>query len=313
MRVVGVDEFGGPEALKVFEVAEPHAGPGEVRVRVYAATVNPTDTYTRNGARAEQLAEFSPPYVAGMDVAGVLDEIGPGAATSLAVGDRVMAIVVPRGGHGGYSEYVVLPAESVALAPRGSSHAEASTLPMNGLTAQLGLDLLALSAGQTLAVTGAAGCYGGYTVELAKADGLWVVADASAADAALVASLGADEVVARGDDLGDRVRALVPDGVDAVADGAVMNTLALRCVRDGGGLAAVRGFVGETERGITIHQVVVPTYAKQHAKLDRLGRLAEQGAVKLRVANVFPPEQAGEAHRILQAGGTRGRQVIEFP
>ncbi len=313
MRVVGVDEFGGPEALKVFEVAEPHAGPGEVRVRVHAATVNPTDTFTRNGARAAQLAEFSPPYVAGMDVAGVLDEIGPGAATSLSVGDRVMAIVVPRGGHGGYSEYVVLPAESVALAPKGSSHAEASTLPMNGLTAQLGLDLLALAPGSTLAVTGAAGCYGGYTVELAKADGLWVVADSSAADEALVRSLGADEVVARGDDVAANVRALVPGGVDAVADGSVQNTLVLGCVRDGGGLAAVRAFVGETERGITIHQVMVTTYNKEQAKLDRLGRLAEQGAMKLRVANVFPAEQAGEAHRVLQAGGTRGRQVIEFP
>lgn len=313
MRVVGVDEFGGPEALKVFEVPEPHAGPGEVRVRVHAATVNPTDTFTRNGARAAQLAEFKPPYVAGMDVAGVVDEIGPGAVTSLAIGDRVMAIVVPRGGHGGYSEYVVLPAESVALAPRGSSHAEASTLPMNGLTAQLGLDLLALAPGSTLAVTGAAGSYGGYTVELAKVAGLRVIGDASPADEALVRSLGADDIVARGDDISARVRALVAGGVDAVADGSVQNTLVLGAVRDGGGVAAVRAFVGDTERGITIHQVLVTTYNKQQAKLDRLGRLAEQGKIKLRVANVFPPEQAGEAHRILQAGGTRGRQVIEFP
>src|SRR3954468_11693121 len=99
MRAVGVTEFGGPEALRVVELPEPHAGPGEVRVRVHAATVNPTDTYTRNGDRAEWLHRDPPPYIPGMDAAGVLDEIGEGATTELAVGDRVMAIVVPHGSH----------------------------------------------------------------------------------------------------------------------------------------------------------------------------------------------------------------------
>ena len=175
MRVIGVVEFGGPEAFQVVEVPEPHAGAGQVRIRVHAATINPTDTFTRNGARAEMLRKDPPPYVPGMDVAGVLDEIGPGAGTALAIGDHVMAIVIPRGSHGGYSEYVVLPAESVAKSPTGATHAEASTLPMNGLTARLSLDLLDLKPGQTLAVTGAAGAYGGYAVQLAKADGLRVM------------------------------------------------------------------------------------------------------------------------------------------
>ena len=103
MKVVGVDEFGGPEALRVFELPERHAGPGEVRIRVHAAAVNPTDTYIRNGARAEQQKATPPPYVPGMDAAGVLDEIGDGVATDLAVGDRVMAIVLPKGSHGGYA------------------------------------------------------------------------------------------------------------------------------------------------------------------------------------------------------------------
>ena len=93
-----------------------------------------------------------------------------------------MAIVVPKGTHGAYRESLVLPAESVTRAPQGTSHAEASTLPMNGLTARLSLDLLGLQPGQTIAVTGAAGCYGGYMVQLAKADGLTVIADATDAD-----------------------------------------------------------------------------------------------------------------------------------
>ncbi len=311
MKVVGVIEFGGPEALRVFDVAEPHAGHGEVRIRVRAASVNPTDSFVRNGDRAESQKAFDPPYVPGMDVAGVLDEIGDGAETDLVLGANVMAIVVPRGSSGGYAEYVVVPAESVATIPAGSSFVEASTLPMNALTARLTLDLLDLQPGQTLAVTGAAGAFGGYITQLAHADGLRVIADASPSDAGLVRSFGA-EVVARGDGFAERVRALVPDGVDGLADGALLNAAALTAVRDGGSLAAVRSFPGESERGITIHLVRVPTYARQQAKLDRLRQQVEDGVLTLRVARTFAPGEAGEAHRILEAGGTRGRLVIEF-
>ena len=310
--VVGVDEFGGPEALKVFEVPERHAGAGEVRIRVHAAAVNPTDTYTRNGGRAEMLKAFPPPYVAGMDVAGVLDEIGEGVDSRLSLGDRVMAIVVPAGGHGGYSSSIVLPAASVTAAPAGSSHAEAASLPMNGLTARLALDLLGLTADATLAVTGAAGSFGGYVVQLAKADGLRVLADASQADEALVSSLGADVVVRRGDDVADRFLEHAPGGVDALADGAVQNALVFRAIRDGGGLATVRGFAGDAERDIVIHPVWVREYAQSWEKLDRLRQQAETGAVTLRVARTFPAEQAGEAHRLLEAGGIRGRLIIEL-
>ena len=312
MRVVGVIEFGGPEAFTVVEIPTPEAGPGKVRIRVHAAAVNPTDTYTRNGARAEQLKQFDPPYVPGMDVAGVLDQIGDGAATDLEIGDDVMAIVVPKGSRGGYSEYVVVPAESMVAAPNGASYAEAATLPMNTLTARLALDLLALRPGQTLLVTGAAGAFGGHTIELAKADGLRVIADASEADDALVRSLGADVVLRRGDDLASRVRKLIPEGVDAVADGALLHGLVLPAVHDGGGLAAVRGFIGESERDITIHHVVVPQYAREQAKLDQIRELVNAGRIQMRVARVLPAAEAGEAHRILAAGGTRGRLILEF-
>jgi NADPH2:quinone reductase len=87
VKVIGVAEYGRPEVLRVFELPEPHAGPGEVRVRVRAASVNPTDTLVRDGSRAESQKEFDPPYVPGMDAAGVIDEIGEGTDTNLAVGD----------------------------------------------------------------------------------------------------------------------------------------------------------------------------------------------------------------------------------
>ena len=298
--------------MQVVELPDPQAGPGELRIRVHAATVNPTDTYTRNGARAEMLRKDPPPYIPGMDAAGVLDQIGDEVDTELAVGDDVMAIVVPSGSHGAYSEYIVVPAGSVARAPSGTSHAEASTLPMNGLTARMALDMLALRPGQTLAVTGAAGAFGGYVVQLAKADGLHVIADASPADEELVRDLGADIVVRRGEDVADRILDVAPDGVDGLADGSVQNELLIPAIRTGGGFATVRGYRGEPGRDITFHQVWVREYAREQAKLDTLRQQVEDGVVSLRVARTFPAEQAHEAHRMLEAGGVRGRLVIEL-
>lgn len=312
MRGVGVFEFGGPEVLKVVDLPEVHAGPGEVRIRVHAAAVNPTDTGIRDGVRAEALSKIPPPYIPGMDAAGVVDEIGEGTETDLKAGDAVMAMVIPQGTHGAYRESLVLPADCVARASAGASHAEASTLPMNGLTARLSLDQLALKPGQTLAVTGAAGCYGGYMVQLGKAEGLRVIADASEADEQLVKDLGADVVVRRGDDIAARIRAVVPEGVDGLADGSVQNELVVGAVRDGGAVATVRGWRGNGERGIAFHRTWVFNYDHRADLLDQLRQQAEEGIVTLRVAATYPAEEAAAAHRRLEAGGTRGRCVIVF-
>src|ERR1700712_3485898 len=121
MRAIGVTEYGGPDALEVVELPEPHAGRGEIRLRVHAAAVNPTDTLARDGSRAERQRKDPPPYVPGMDAAGEGDEIGAGTDTELHVGDAAMAIVVPDGSHGAYAEYVVVPAGSVVRAPEGAS------------------------------------------------------------------------------------------------------------------------------------------------------------------------------------------------
>ncbi len=311
VKVIGVDEFGGPEMLKAFDIPARPVSAGEVRVDVSAAAVSPTDTIHRSGGRAELLQKDPPPYVPGMDVAGVISEIGEGV-DHVAVGDSVMGIVAPTASHGGYSASIVLPARSVSLAPKGATAAEASTLPMNGLTAQYALDLLDLPKGATLAVTGAAGAFGGYMVQLGVHRGLHVIADSSEADEALVRSLGAHDIVRRGDDVAERIRALVPDGVDGLADGSIQNELVLPAVRDNGGFATVRGFQGPSERGITLHQVWVREYATELEKLDELRALTESGKVTLRVAATFPADNAAEAHRVLEAGGTRGRCVITF-
>lgn len=310
MKAVGVTKFGGPEALEVLQLPEPQAGPGEVRIRVHAAAVNPTDTGVRAGLRRG--GEFPPPYVPGMDAAGVIDQLGPGVDDRLSIGQRVVALVLPRGSHGAYAEQIVVPAASVVPAPAGADFPAAATLLMNAMTARLAVDTLALSPGDTLAVTGAAGAFGGYVIQLAKADGLHVIADAKPEDVDLVRELGADDVVERGDGVTERIRELRPAGVPGLADGAVLNERVLPAVADGGTLATVRGWSGPAERGIKVHPVLVSKAATDTAALERLVRQAETGVLTLRVAQVYPAEQAAEAHRRFEAGGVRGRLVLDF-
>ena len=312
MRAVGLMTHGGPEVLEVVDVPETHAGPGQVRLRVQAAAVNPTDTMARNGSRADQQKADPPPYVPGMDAAGIVDQIGDGVTTGVKVGDLVMAMVVPNASHGAYREQIVLDQRAVVPVPAGRTAVEACTLPMNGLTARQSLDRLGLSPGQVLAVTGSAGAYGGYVIQLAKADGLTVIADAADGDRDLVAALGADIIVQRGDDVADRIREHFPDGVDGLADGAVLNEKVVAAVRDGGGFTSVRGFVGEPQRGIEFSPTGVREYDGEYEKLDRLRQQVQDGVLTLRVADTYPAEQAGETHRRLEAGGTRGRLVITF-
>jgi NADPH:quinone reductase len=314
MQAVGIMEFGGPEMLHLVELPDPQAGPGELCVRVHAAAVNPTDIVLRSGGRAERLKNVLPPHVPGMDAAGVLEQIGEGVDTDLRVGERVMAVVVPIGQHGAYAERVVVPADSVVRSPATASDAEAATIPMNGLTVRLALDELALQPGQSLAVTGAAGAVGGYAVQLGKAGGLHVIADAGSGDEELVRALGADEIVARGDEFARHVRRVVPDGADGLIDGAVMNAAVVPALRDGGRVATLRGYQGGDveSRGIRFLPVFVRNYAREHDKLDGLRDFAEQGALTLRVARILPAMEAPEAHQLLEVGGVRGRLVLTF-
>ena len=130
VRAVGLTEFGEPDVLHVLDLPQPEAGPGELRIRVHAAAVNPTDTLRRNGARAAELKDVPMPHVPGMDAAGVLEEIGEGVVTDLKIGDHVMAIVVPNGAHGAYAEQIVVPAESAARVPAGAAGATAVGKPV---------------------------------------------------------------------------------------------------------------------------------------------------------------------------------------
>ncbi len=312
MRAIGFMKYGGPEVLEIYDLPEVHAGRGQVRIRNYAATVNPADIMIRTGMLAGLQKDIAPPYILGMEASGVVDEVGEGVTTGVKEGDAVIALVNTRGDHGAYGEQIVISAQSVALAPSGKPFTEACTLPMNGMTARRSLDLLNLSAGQSIAVTGAAGAYGGYVIQLAKAEGLVVIANASEKDEQLIKSLGADIVVLRGDDVATRIREHFPEGVDGLADGAVLNERVIPAVRNGGAFTSLRGFEVEPQRGIDFSKTFVFEYEGKFDKLDRLRQHVENGTLTLRVAATYPMDQVSEAHKRLEAGGTRGRIVLTF-
>ena len=202
--------------------------------------------------------------------------------------------------------------DQLAKVPGGWSLTEAATLPMNGITVRTALDMLALPAGATLAVTGSAGIVGQYAIQLGRHAGLTVIGDAKPADTALIESFGAHHVVERGPGMAAAVRALYPGGVDAVIDAALLGPSVLPAVRDGGQLLAVRPFQGETERDITIQLVQVGQHLHEGRRLVELAGLVGQGVLTLRVAAALPAAQAAEAHRRLEAGGVRGRLVLTF-
>jgi NADPH2:quinone reductase len=311
VRAVAFNRFGGPEVLGVADLPVPQPGQGEVRVKVAAATINPTDLGMRAGRQAASLASIDPPYVPGMELAGVVDAVGEDS--NWQVGDRVLGITLPmRTGRGAQAEHVVVPSDSVVRIPSGVTFEDAATLPMNGLTARRALDLLGLRPGQTLAVTGAAGAVGGYTVQLGALSGLRVIGVASAADEPLVRGFGAQDFVPRSDDVAAAIRSIVPNGVDGLVDAAVIGQPVLRAVRDDGKIAVVRAFDGESERGISVDHVRVSDYARNQAALQGLADLVSQGKLTLRVAETFEAERCGEAHARLHAGGIRGRLVILF-
>src|SRR4051794_38376546 len=310
MRAVAITAPGGPEVLDVIDRDVRPAGAGEVRIAVRAAAVNPTDIGLRERGAGQGL---EPPWIPGMDAAGVVESVGDGV-DRLSPGDEVMAAVSPRRPEGGaQAELIVVPAASAVPVPDGATLAQAATLPMNGLTALLGLDLLAVSEGATLAVTGGAGLLASYVIPLAEERGLRVLADAKPADEELVRGFGADDVLPRGDGFVDAVREAVPDGVDAFYDTALLGRQAFGAIRDGGAMAVVRGWDGSPgDRGIEVRPVFVRTVLDRTDWLEHLRERASSGALRLRVAEEVPPEQAARVHELMAAGGLRGRAVIVF-
>ncbi|MCL8015816.1 NADP-dependent oxidoreductase [Streptomyces sp. AS02] len=294
MRAVVVNSFGGPEVVEVVETEVPEPGAREVRIKVSAAGLNPVDA----GVRAGVFGGAGKRIGLGWDVAGTVDAVG--VASSWSVGDTVVALdygmVKPVGTH---AEYVVVPTDAVAKAPVTVDAVHAATLPLNALTAVQALDLLELTPGRSLLVTGAAGAVGGYAVQLAAHRGISVTGLAREGDEEFVRSLGAGEFVSGDVEAGS---------FDAVLDAAVLGSAALEWVRDGG---VYLGLIPQAEpasvRGVRTGAVEV---SADGARLAELVRLLDDGVLTTRVAETFALDDAAKAHARLAEGGVRGRLVL---
>jgi NADPH:quinone reductase len=277
---------------------------------VRASTVAKIDISTRNGAisHAGLLAPHGDIGL-GWDVAGTVDAVGADvrrfAAGDDVIGLRDLLFAFP----GAHADYVVLHEGAVAHAPSGTPYAQAATIPLCGLTADRALALAGLHPGQTLLVTGAAGGVGGFVLELARLRNLRTIAVASPDDEALVGELGATDFIARTEDLGDAVRNVVPGGVDAVIDTAVVGIVAHEALRGGGTFVGlVAPFAPPPIRGTKI--ILQEVYA-DGGRLAELSALVEAGRLTLRVAETIPLAEAAKAHELVEGGGQRGRIVLQ--
>lgn len=298
MKAMQFDRFGGTEVLYEADVEVPEPGPGQVRVRVKAAGLNAIDGKIRSGAM-EALRPTPLPAVPGGELAGVVDALGEGVQ-DVQVGDEVLG----WSDTGSYAEYAL--ATVVAPKPAGLDWYHAAALPVASETAERVLNLLGVTEGETVLLHGAAGAVGTLAVQLAAARGARVIATAGPANQDYLASLGATATV-YGEGLVERVRALAPEGVDAVFDlagkGALEDSIALR---------------GGTERIVTIADFrarrlgITFASGSQEKSADRLAALAQDAATGKVVTTVtaYPLDQAAAAQQVSDAGHVRGKLVL---
>jgi NADPH:quinone reductase-like Zn-dependent oxidoreductase len=295
-RAVAAVEFGGPDRLEVVNRRVRTPELGEVRLQVAAAAVNPADLVLVSGRAASAFETLTPPFVVGMDAAGIVEAVGPGV-DRLGVGEAVMAPVAPiRPDGGAQSELVVVPEASVVPIPDGATFGHAATLPMNGLTAIDAIAVMGLPEGATLLITGGAGWLSRLTIPLAAEKELFIVADAALPEQASLLDAGADMVLDRGDDLAKRVREAIPDGVDGVLDTALLGDAVLPALRDEGTYAVLRaGCAVRAERGIQTRAVSGLRQFENTSALLELRKLASVGSLPMLVHAEYPIERAADA------------------
>jgi len=297
-RTAVVRTPGGPDSIEIIDVPVVEPGPGEVRVEIAAAPVNPVDLAVAAGVFHAMGVVNQPDRTGlGWDFAGVVAAAGPGV--DLPVGTRVAGMVAGFDrDYGTYAEQLVVSAADVAVVPDGLDLVAASTVPLNGLAAAQIVDLLgdAPAEGNRLLVTGAAGAVGGYVAALAPDRGWRVTGLARATDEKFVRGLGADFTTD------------AEPGWDAVADCAVLGDRGVALVRAGGTYVGVQPSAEPAaERGITVVAVVA------HPDGPRLGDLlarAASGELPTRVHTVVPLDQVADAQRAMAKGGVRGRYVL---
>jgi len=296
MKAVQYAEYGDPEVLRVVDVEEPHAGPGQIRIAVRAASVNAIDWKKRSGMLAEMMP-VELPHTPGYDAAGVVDEVGDGIE-GVEVGDEVFGFTAGSGG--GYAEYALL--DRFAAKPPELSFEEAAGYPVAVETSARVLDLL--GDGETVVVNGAAGGVGTAAVQLARARGLRVIGIAGEGNQAFLRSLGA-EPTTYGDGLVERVRAL--GGADLAFDAVGF-----------GALPALIEITGSPDKVVTIADYTGPEYGVRVSggggpgdyALAEAAKLAAAGTFSLPVTGTYSFAEAPAAHRESEGGHVRGKLVL---
>ncbi|MET7327571.1 NADP-dependent oxidoreductase [Nonomuraea sp. NPDC005650] len=303
MRAAAFAEPGGPEVLKVMELPAPQAGPGEVRVRVHAAGVQPFDTAVRAGWLPAYIAETPFPRIPGNEFAGVVDQVGD-EVSGVSAGDEVLGFSVLHA----YAEYVVVPGANVAPKPAEVPWEVAGGLTSGVQTAELAIDGIGLAEGETLLVHGAAGSVGTAAVQIARRRGATVIGTAREANHDYLRELGAVPVV-YGEGLADRVRALAPNGVDAALDGAGGHALevSIELVKDRSRIVTLVEHGKAAELGVRLVQG-----QRSAERLGRYARLHAEGAFTFPVRRTYRLEDAAEAHREIETGHGRGKIVLQI-
>lgn len=297
------DAYGSDDVLELRELPDPKVGPGEVRIRVRRAGVNPVDWKVMSGG-LDGLMDAVFPVVPGWDVAGVVESVGIDTP-EFEVGDEVVSYARKDVVHGGtFAELVTMSVRGVARKPAAMSWDEAGGLPLTGLTALQTLDRLGVSASDTVLIHGGAGGVGALAVQIAKARGARVIATASPSNHGFLSDLGATPV-AYGDGAAERIRAAAPDGVDVVADfvGGVLD-VTTAVLAAGGRHASI---ADSTVLGAGGSWFWVRPSAEG---LTELGRLVEAGQLVVPVAEVLPLEELPAAFARSREGHVRGKLVI---
>jgi NADPH:quinone reductase-like Zn-dependent oxidoreductase len=306
MRAVLMMGIGGLDVLRVGEVADPKAGPGEVVVDIRAASVNGADAKVRAGLTKYEHISF--PHILGRDFSGVVSAAGECA--DLEVGEHVFGVCV-RGTDGGYAEKIAIASSILARKPPALDHAEAAALALTGLTAIYGLeDVGQLRPGQEILVQGGAGGVGSFAVQLAKHLGAVVTATASARNHDYVKSLGADGVI----DYRQSDFTALGERYDVVYDtvGGDVQRRSAAVLKPGGRLIYCAPGPETKSPSRSDIEIVNPAVVRDRGHLDRISDLVAAGAIRLPTITRFPLEGAIEAQRISETRHLQGKLVLEM-
>jgi NADPH:quinone reductase-like Zn-dependent oxidoreductase len=302
MKAIMIHEFGGPEVLKYEDVQEPQPGPGEIRIKIIAAGVNPMDWKVRRG-----LVGLLPlPMIMGLDVAGTVDMIGQGEIP-FKPGDEVFAKVAI--GKGGYAEYTLARSTEMARKPKSIGFVESAAIPTAGLAAwQSIFDLAGLERGQSILIHGAAGGVGTFAVQFAKWKGAYVIGTASEKNAEFLKSIGADEVI---DYKNQRFEDIVSN-VDVVLDTVGGDTFerSWGVLKSGGFLITTVANIpeGEPEKhGVRAKRVMTQSDGKE---LAQIAAIIDERKIKPLVTTVLSLADARKAHEMSESRHARGKIVL---